>query len=191
MEQAVESSDPAQRFQLCSECKTRLPLRHPVDDEVAVPWKCTGCDKIYEAVFDQDFQEGTIANVRPVEIQFEAQKLPQPVETVERCILQLAKNGNFETERRETKRFDYVKAVPVLKVDEHFHSHDEPFMAMTRNISTTGMSLFHSEAIDSKHLVVELPISAGEPLKVGVEVIRCREVGGSYEIGGHFVVRFS
>lgn len=191
MGQAPEAANPEQDSQLCSDCNTRLPLRPPVDDEVAVPWKCIKCEKIHEAVFDQNFQEGTIANVRPVAIDFEAQKLPQPIETVERCISELAKEGTFESERREMKRFQYVKAVPVLKVDEHFHSCDEPFMAMTRNISTAGVSLVHSEAIDSKHLVVELPISPKEPLKVGVEVLRCREVGGSYEIGGKFVVRFS
>ena len=60
-------------------------------------------------------------------------------------------------------------------------------MALSRDISTGGMSLIHTEEVQDKLLVVELPITPGQKTQVVLEVLRCRSIGQFYEVGGRFV----
>jgi hypothetical protein len=92
-------------------------------------------------------------------------------------------------EKRTARRFPFTVAVPVMPVDSSLRPVGEPFMAMTRNISTGGIALIHTRPITARHLVVELTNAAGERLQLWVRVLRCRPLGPFCDIAGEFVMK--
>lgn len=92
-------------------------------------------------------------------------------------------------ERRQRDRFRMVTSVPAIAVDEECRPIGEPFMLMTRDISTTGIALVHTEPIDAKRVVVEMTGAAGECIQIAIEILRSRRVGDFYEIGGRYVAK--
>ncbi len=61
-------------------------------------------------------------------------------------------------------------------------------MAVTRDISTTGLALISTRAASSRFLAVELACPSGETIQVVIRVIRCRPVRCFYEIAGTYFV---
>ena len=60
---------------------------------------------------------------------------------------------------------------------------------MTRDISTRGVSFFHTAPVNEAYLSLQFPESQQSMEAVTVEVIRCRKVGPLYEIAGKFLLR--
>jgi hypothetical protein len=92
-------------------------------------------------------------------------------------------------EKRNYQRIPMVAHVPAMPLDENNEPVGPPFMVMTRNISTVGISLIHSEAIDAKRLAIELQASSGGRIQLAVEVLRCQKLGDFYEIGGKLICK--
>jgi hypothetical protein len=92
-------------------------------------------------------------------------------------------------ERRSDKR--YLRAMPVLvqPVDEQSNAVGLPFVAMTRDISASGIGLVHTEPIE--HEMVALRMSfPGKEVDLVATVVWCRSLGPFYYAGANFVSKW-
>jgi hypothetical protein len=92
-------------------------------------------------------------------------------------------------ERRAVRR--HRLAIPLLAVplDEELRAAGDSFAAVTRDISSRGIALYHSRSIKSPYLAVELADHDGKKLEAAVEILRCEPVAAFYEIAGKFVTK--
>ena len=77
----------------------------------------------------------------------------------------------------------------VQPVDSGFEPLGEPFTAVSRDISSSGIGLMHTRAIREKYLWLRLETRGGVKMNVVAEVLRCRPLGMFYEIGAKFVAK--
>jgi hypothetical protein len=127
--------------------------------------------------------------VRPAVLQFDRSCLVKPPEAIVAFIRQMVSDGQLVANRRTVARQQLVVPVTVVPVDDGFYPIDEPFMAVTRDVSTTGLSLMHTRAVHCALLVVELPVRSAAAIQLVLRVVRCRSFGRFYEIAGHFIMR--
>ena len=90
-------------------------------------------------------------------------------------------------ERRARQRYPIGLAVRSTPVDRQMQPLGESFVAVTRDISPQGVSLYHTESVAAEHLALELVARTGERMTAVVEILRCRQIGPLFEIAGHFV----
>ena len=119
---------------------------------------------------------------------FEAISAPPPqlVEFVQRMVRETV---YARVEERKQDRQKIAIEVMVQPLDPDFQPTGEPFIAMTRDISSAGLGLFHTRAVPEKHLLVKLKVPSGGEMAVVLEVVRCRATGLFYDLGGYFVAK--
>jgi len=116
-------------------------------------------------------------------------QLSLPAEDVSRLVQDLVtKQQKYQgDERRSATRYPLACPVVAVPIDDHEHP-GEPFAAITRDISSRGISIYHTRPVHEPYLAIQWTIEEGERLRVLVEVVRCRPVGPFfYEIGGSFI----
>ena len=92
-------------------------------------------------------------------------------------------------ERRAAKRYPMACPVVAVPIDD-LEKPGEAFAAITRDISSQGISIYHTRPIHEPYLAIQWNVEEGEQLRVLVEVVRCRPVGPFfYEIGGTFITQ--
>jgi hypothetical protein len=89
-----------------------------------------------------------------------------------------------DCERRRHKRYKLHCSVAVLPLDDDFRPAGPQFLAVCRDLSASGMALFHTRAIREKYLLVELQRPQSDPARLIMQVTRCRAVVRFYEIAG-------
>jgi len=94
------------------------------------------------------------------------------------------------SERGEDKRHAVAIIVPAVAVDEDYRPVAEPTRMLTRDLSASGIGLVHTKPAGERLLALELPSPTG-PVQIVVEVVRCRQIGSFYDIGGRFVARLT
>ncbi len=93
-------------------------------------------------------------------------------------------------ERRMDPRWLVVMPLPAVRLDGRLQPCGEPFVAISRDVSTTGMGLFHSQGVPLKSLLaVELRTPEGEVMQAVLEVLHCRPDSGEFAIGGAFLAK--
>jgi hypothetical protein len=124
-------------------------------------------------------------------IQFDRSALILPPKAVVDFLLKLDRGADSATERRDSQRQAAVLQVAVVPVDFELQQSGESFLAITKDISATGMSLIHTRAIASGSVVVELMNRDDATLQLLAYVVRCEAVHRFYEIGLRFVTRLA
>ena len=117
--------------------------------------------------------------------------LALPGEEVSRLVEELInKQQKYQgDERRSATRYPLACPVVAVPIDEQ-EKPGEAFAAITRDISSQGISIYHTRPIHEPYLAIQWTVDEGEQLRVLVEVVRCRPVGPFfYEIGGSFVTQ--
>lgn len=99
--------------------------------------------------------------------------------------------GYYGPEKRADPRYDLAVSVAAVPIDEQFRQAGEAFMAMSRDVSTRGMALYHTRVVSQPLLAIELQAPGGAKLRVALRITRCLPVGRFYEIAGHFVTTLS
>lgn len=94
-------------------------------------------------------------------------------------------------EARGSRRYAVSIPVPVVPIDEDGAPVDRPFNAVSRDISSSGICLLHTRATNAKHLAIVINWAGKKPIRLVVEVIRCRAVGRFYEIAAKFTSRMT
>ena len=115
----------------------------------------------------------------------------QPSPEIADLIQRLAPEQYEGPERRREERKSLVAVIPAIIVDEAYLPVGEQFTVVTRNISASGISLFHPTPIEARLIALELPGDDGPPTQVVVKVIHSRPVGHAQEIGGEFVAKLT
>ena len=90
-------------------------------------------------------------------------------------------------ERRLSLRYPVTMPVKGTPLDNAQHAAEEPFLAVTRDISIGGLCMYHLQPVTARFLQLEITSQADERLDVVLEVVRCRQTGPFFEIAGRFV----
>jgi PilZ domain len=114
-----------------------------------------------------------------------------PPERVVNFIRRVIRGEKFYSgsERRTNLRYPITMPVKATPLNSRQQPCGEPFLAVTRDISVGGLCMYHLEHVAASYLELELANGNGngERLQVVLEVVRCRQTGPLYEIGGRFV----
>jgi len=89
-------------------------------------------------------------------------------------------------QQRQLPRYPLVTQVSAAPIDGDFRPIGAPFIALTRNISTRGMSLVHTARIHAPWLRLKIE---GKAAFLHAKVLRCRRLATYFEIGCEFVSR--
>jgi hypothetical protein len=92
---------------------------------------------------------------------------------------------DFILDRRRERRHHMLTAVTVMPVGRLATA----FVAVTRDVSTKGISFLHTAPVDDHYLYLQFPESSQGSLTVIMEVLRRRQVGPLWEIAGNFRVK--
>lgn len=126
---------------------------------------------------------------QPARVPLDRTTLPPPPESLLTCAARLLAKETDAPQRRAAKRHAGVMSVAVMPLDDQFQPAGAAFMAMTRDLSTSGLRLVTDRAVDDKYLAVDLTLPPVPSIQVALEVIRCEPVGKYYEIAGPLVAR--
>jgi hypothetical protein len=125
-------------------------------------------------------------------VKFEAGRMTHPhaelIEFVQRIAAGLKPYQG--PERRSEPRWGVTMPVPAAPLNEHLSPCGPTFLAISRDISTQGMGLYHVRPIEVKSLLgVELRAPQGDTMQAVLEVVRCQVNGPAFEIGGRFMAK--
>lgn len=91
-------------------------------------------------------------------------------------------------ERRREQRYPYPRLLQLTPVDESGQPNGLPMTAAGKQISESGLSFFHPEPLAYRRVVVVLERMDGPPVRLLLDVDRCRFTRlGWYESGGRFL----
>jgi hypothetical protein len=113
---------------------------------------------------------------------------PADEEQLHQFIGRLQEAGAKFTRRREVR---HAVALPVdaTPVDASLYPLGPVLQAVTRDISTSGISLLCTTSPEAKYLAISLWAAEGQRLDAVVEVLRCRPLGPMFDLGGRFVTK--
>ena len=107
---------------------------------------------------------------------------PELVTFARRLVSELA----YDKKNRREDRHHFAVAVEVQSLDDDRQPDGEPFVAVTRDLSGSGLGLLVSQHLRAKFVQVIFTTKEGrKPLTI--EVLRCRALGRFYDVGGRFV----
>ena len=91
-------------------------------------------------------------------------------------------------ERRTDRRKPILLDVIAVPLDSQFKPVGDPFLALTRDISDGGISMFHTERVSAPYLLVKVDSPRYQKLQAVVQVVRSRRFYQFAEISGRFVL---
>jgi c-di-GMP-binding flagellar brake protein YcgR len=124
-------------------------------------------------------------------VQFNRDELVLPPKAVAEFLRNLDRNEEPTHERRESERQTAVLEVAVVPVDFELRQCGESFLALSKDISSTGMAIIHTRALASGSVVVELLNRDNSTMQLLAYVVRCVPIRRFYEIGLRFVTRLA
>jgi hypothetical protein len=158
---------------------------------LAIRWICNGCSASYQAVLAVDSLAEALDHVRPAGLVFDRKKLVHPPEAIARFVKKAVGAMKPDHERRGVPRYPLVVPAIALPMNERLQPVDDPFVALTRDICTSGLCLVHTRAVQAELLAVELSDLQGEAMQLVMRLLRCRPTNRFYELAGAFLVRMA
>ena len=118
-----------------------------------------------------------------------SQSVVSPLHEISAFVKQITQDAHFYmgNEKRSEARYSMTVPVRVCQISHSFERVGEEFVAVSRDISTRGISFFHTSAVSGKWLSIELTVPEVGTMQAVIEVLRCRAVGPLFEIAGRFV----
>lgn len=122
---------------------------------------------------------------------FETEKLLRPPAAIATFVRRIVRGAEYYAGPEQRREPRYVVSLPVaaVPVDESLKKAGDAFIALTRDISSSGIAMYHTRRVSEKFLALEIKSSSGEKLRVLAEVLRCNPSGLFYEIAAKFVSR--
>ncbi len=123
---------------------------------------------------------------------FEMEQLLRPPVAIAVFVRRLVRAAEYYVgpEQRHEPRYAVSVPVAAVPVDHELKKAGDVFIACTRDISASGIAMYHTRRVSEKYLALEIKSDSGERLRVLAEVLRCSPVGLFYQIAGKFVSRF-
>ena len=112
--------------------------------------------------------------------------LPQLNAIVQRRIIDLHV-VNRTHERRAFPRYAISLGVICCPLDEQFERVGDPFEAVTRDLSESGVSLVYDIPIEPGNLSMTFNDGHGDLVEMHVRIVRCEPHGSLYLVAGEFV----
>jgi hypothetical protein len=94
---------------------------------------------------------------------------------------------SFIADRRSELRYPLSMPVTVTPVGEANRSPASEFVAVTRDISTNGVSFLHTSLVSDHYLNLRFTESRPDAPTIVIEVLRRRKIGPLWEIAGKFL----
>lgn len=99
-------------------------------------------------------------------------------------------NEDYEgASRRSLTRVPVAANVILVPLDDDYVPNAGCFGAVTRDVSTSGMRLLATRAVQCRFIQVEFSQAGKERIRVVLQVLRCNTLGRFYEIAGQFIAR--
>jgi len=95
--------------------------------------------------------------------------------------------GAKAADRRQTERYSVIADVIVVPLGDDLLPAAQPFVACSRNLSTSGICLYHAKPVESTLLYVEIALPDAPGMSALMNVLRQEPVGGYVEIAGRFL----
>jgi len=92
-------------------------------------------------------------------------------------------------ENRKSARFPCVAEILCTPFDAEQRQCGEPFIAVSRDVSMGGVSVFHTRSAPAQYLLVRLDRGDQGPFQVLVEVLGCDRLKQFVQYRGRFVNR--
>lgn len=93
------------------------------------------------------------------------------------------------SERRARERHKITMPVVAAPVDATRRSIGAAFTAISRDLSTSGLSILHSREVAAPFLIVEMRFPSGRRVRVVMKVVRCVPEGKFFCVAGPLVER--
>jgi hypothetical protein len=90
--------------------------------------------------------------------------------------------------RRGAQRATLLATVTAVPLGRGFEPRGEPFNAIARDVSETGISMLHTRAVNTDRLALQWQqlTSPARTITVVLRMLRCRPTGPFYELAGEF-----
>lgn len=123
----------------------------------------------------------------------ELETLARPPKAIADFVERAIRNSKYYDgpDIRSERRYAVSLRVAAAPVDEQLNKIGEEFIAMSRDISSSGIAIYHTRDVSDRFLALELTAASGEKMRVLLQVLRCRPAGLFYEIAGKFVSRIA
>jgi hypothetical protein len=113
--------------------------------------------------------------------------LAPPSAALMKFVRERAVRAAGDKELRRSKRYGAVLQVVVVPLNDHFRPSGLPFLALTHDVSTSGLCMLHTRPAPSATLFVEIERPNEAALDVVLNVRRNRRVGPFFEMAGDFL----
>ncbi|HVA49538.1 MAG TPA: PilZ domain-containing protein [Pirellulales bacterium] len=123
--------------------------------------------------------------------EFETEKLLRPPAAIAAFVRRIVRGAEYYVGPELRREPRYAVSLPVagVPVDASLKKAGDAFIALTRDISSSGIAMYHTRRVSEGFLALEIKSASGDKLRVLAEVLRCTPVGLFYEIAAKFVSR--
>jgi hypothetical protein len=112
---------------------------------------------------------------------------PAPTRSkLDQFVGEIVGSRDLDDERRVEKRKPVVLEVIAVPLDEQRQPIGEPFLALTRNISSGGIAILHTEKVSAPYLLLRIETPRHQAIQTVVQVVRTRSFYQFTEISGRF-----
>jgi hypothetical protein len=195
-----ENSEITVPIKRCGGCQSAIDIRAPTPELKASTWLCNKCGAVYFGGDDQGAElrgltwtDPSTANPFATSVALKKDALTPsiPPDNVQRLAKSLIPEDVTWGDRRRHKRYPITVPVMVLPLAFDFRVIGEPIQMTTANVSLGGAALVHTRFLDAPNLALDFTIAGTDLLQLVLKVLRCRNMGPVYEIGGEFISRLS
>jgi hypothetical protein len=126
----------------------------------------------------------------PLDFDFEGARIaPAPAE-LQKFVHEITGQTDYSgAEKRGRTRYQIAIEVPAIELDDDLRPLGEPFIAMSRDISTGGICLVHTQRVAATQLLIRLDNLKGMRVQAVVQITRRRTLKRFFEMSGNFVLR--
>lgn len=165
------------RITRCVTCDQPLPTLVVGGSEPTREWECCRCGATYLATLAPSSPSDLRSSVKPLHYFPEHRQAKRTLRAKE-----------LDRELRRHPRRPLMMSIPAIELDEDLFPVGDGFSVLTRNLSSSGIAIVHTSPLEGKLAVlIELP-EIGH-IQLLLEIVRSKQVGPMYEMGGAFFDR--
>jgi len=113
--------------------------------------------------------------------------LEKPAAELREFVRKLPSSPAGAAEKRQSARLPFVVELLCTPFDAEQRQCGMPFLALCRNVSMGGVSVFHSRPTAAKYLLVRLDRGEKGPFQVLVKILSCDPLEQFFHFRGQFV----
>lgn len=170
----------------CISCQAAIPSLRLTTRRTALKWKCRCCGTAMEGELVEPASVELRRHLQPIKY-FGNYGIPQaPADLFEYANTLHVEDR--DDERRGAPRRALVMPVPTYLLDGDYYPTSPRLTMTTRNISSSGVCLLHTEPFEG-HLAIAIDFPSGGVSEFVVETVRCLPRGQFFEVAGRFIKR--